>query len=58
MSQASLETLYVVVSVVLVLFAGLMSGLSLGLMSQDKVDLEVGRGSTSVSDSCASLVAP
>lgn len=35
------ETVLIVTSVVLVLFAGLMSGLTLGLMSLDAVELEV-----------------
>jgi hypothetical protein len=35
------KTIYVVVACFLVLIAGLMSGLTLGLMSLDQVDLEV-----------------
>ena len=36
------KVLYLCISVGLVLMAGLMSGLTLGLMSLDQVDLEVG----------------
>ena len=35
------KVLYLCISVGLVLMAGLMSGLTLGLMSMDQVDLEV-----------------
>ncbi len=35
------KVLYLCISVFLVLMAGLMSGLTLGLMSLDQVDLEV-----------------
>ena len=38
-----LRLVYILISVGLVLLAGLMSGLTLGLMSMDAVDLEVGR---------------
>lgn len=44
MGDASAEgqkVLYLCISVFLVLMAGLMSGLTLGLMSLDQVDLEV-----------------
>ena len=36
------KMLFLCISVFLVLMAGLMSGLTLGLMSLDQVDLEVG----------------
>ena len=36
-----LKVVYIGVSIGLVLLAGLMSGLTLGLMSMDQVDLEV-----------------
>ena len=32
---------YAVVSIILILFAGVMSGLTLGLLSLDRMDLEV-----------------
>jgi hypothetical protein len=35
------KIVYVVISVCLVLIAGMMSGLTLGLMSLDTIDLEV-----------------
>ena len=38
-----LRLVYILISIGLVLLAGLMSGLTLGLMSMDAVDLEVGR---------------
>lgn len=37
-----LFTLYICISLFLVVMAGLMSGLTLGLMSLDTVELEVG----------------
>jgi hypothetical protein len=40
--QPGLKVMYICVSIGLVLLAGLMSGLTLGLMSMDQVDLEVG----------------
>ncbi|PRW58116.1 DUF21 domain-containing protein [Chlorella sorokiniana] len=41
---------YIVISVLLVIFAGMMAGLTLGLLSLDKVDLEVIRRSGSEKD--------
>ena len=39
--RPGLEAVFICVSIGLVLLAGLMSGLTLGLMSMDQVDLEV-----------------
>lgn len=41
-AEGGQKVLYLCLSVFLVLMAGLMSGLTLGLMSLDQVDLEVG----------------
>ncbi len=41
-----LFTLYICISLFLVMMAGLMSGLTLGLMSLDLVELEVSRGAS------------
>lgn len=44
------KVLYLSISAGLVLMAGLMSGLTLGLMSLDQVDLEVGIPSRGIND--------
>lgn len=44
--------LFTIVSVLLVLLAGLMSGLTLGLLSLDSVDLEVCREPLAAGSAC------
>ncbi|GFH09065.1 CNNM transmembrane domain-containing protein, partial [Haematococcus lacustris] len=52
-------TIYLTVSVCLVLMAGMMSGLTLGLMSLDTVELEVlKRSGTPDEKRCAAIIAP